>query len=156
MPVEGNAFWSNGKNKMSIIRLLDSCLRYAIAVGGAIGLGDYLEAGSIAFLFTLADWLESRSSDKVTSFEFSCYTHLPVIRVIRNISVCTDMLKPFYHQMLLKTNPNKMPKTVYTCLGNSEIYTRKVADTFMVQGALSLSMSTCKLWFFFPGSSCYQ
>ena len=37
------------------------------SVGGAIGLGDYLEAGSIAFLFTLADWLESRSSDKVSS-----------------------------------------------------------------------------------------
>lgn len=37
-------------------------------MGGAIGLGDYLEAGSIAFLFTLADWLESRSSDKVSSF----------------------------------------------------------------------------------------
>lgn len=36
-------------------------------MGGAIGLGDYLEAGSIAFLFTLADWLESRSSDKVSS-----------------------------------------------------------------------------------------
>lgn len=36
------------------------------AVGGAIGLGDYLEAGSIVFLFTLADWLESRSSDKVS------------------------------------------------------------------------------------------
>ncbi len=41
-------------------------VRLLNAVGGAIGLGDYLEAGSIAFLFTLADWLESRSSDKVS------------------------------------------------------------------------------------------
>jgi hypothetical protein len=41
-------------------------VRLVNAVGGAIGLGDYLEAGSIAFLFTLADWLESRSSDKVS------------------------------------------------------------------------------------------
>ena len=40
-------------------------------MGGAIGLGDYLEAGSIAFLFTLADWLESRSSDKVSSLHCS-------------------------------------------------------------------------------------
>jgi hypothetical protein len=46
-------------------------LGYAAAVGGAIGLGDYLEAGSITFLFTLADWLEARSSDKVTTFEVS-------------------------------------------------------------------------------------
>jgi len=35
------------------------------AVGGSIGMGDYLEAGTIVFLFTLADWLESRSTDKV-------------------------------------------------------------------------------------------
>jgi hypothetical protein len=45
---------------------VNSWLGYAAAVGGAIGLGDYLEAGSITFLFTLA-----RSSDKVTTFEVS-------------------------------------------------------------------------------------
>lgn len=44
--------------------LLDINVLMLIAVAGAISLGDYLEAGSIVFLFTLADWLESRSSDK--------------------------------------------------------------------------------------------
>ncbi|KAG6547379.1 hypothetical protein Mapa_010827 [Marchantia paleacea] len=44
--------------------VLDINCLMLIAVGGAIALGDYLEAGSIAFLFTIADWLESRSSDK--------------------------------------------------------------------------------------------
>lgn len=39
------------------------------AVGGSIGMGDYLEAGTIVFLFTLADWLESRSTDKVCPLE---------------------------------------------------------------------------------------
>ena len=34
-------------------------------VAGSIGLRDYLEAGTIVFLFTLAEWLESRSSNKV-------------------------------------------------------------------------------------------
>lgn len=38
-------------------------------VGGSIGMGDYLEAGTIVFLFTLADWLESRSTDKVCPLE---------------------------------------------------------------------------------------
>ena len=33
---------------------------------GTIGLGDYLEVGTIFFFFTLTEWLESRSSDKVT------------------------------------------------------------------------------------------
>jgi copper chaperone CopZ len=46
--------------------VLDINILMLIAVGGAIGLGDYLEAGSIVFLFTLADWLESRSGDKVS------------------------------------------------------------------------------------------
>lgn len=41
-------------------------------VAGAISLGDYLEAGSIVFLFTLADWLESRSSDKVIIGMYFC------------------------------------------------------------------------------------
>ena len=40
-------------------------LEFEIVVG-TIGLGDYLERGTIVFLFTLAEWLESRSSDKVT------------------------------------------------------------------------------------------
>eukprot|EP00250_Pteridium_aquilinum_P021417 c25117_g1_i1 orf=513-2813(+) len=44
--------------------ILDINVLMLIAVAGAISLGDYLEAGSIIFLFTLADWLESRSSDK--------------------------------------------------------------------------------------------
>ena len=34
-------------------------------VFGAIGLGDYLEAASIVFLFTLAEWLEAKSTNKV-------------------------------------------------------------------------------------------
>lgn len=35
------------------------------AVSGAIALGDYVEAGTIVFLFALAEWLESKSTDKV-------------------------------------------------------------------------------------------
>ncbi|MCO5558291.1 hypothetical protein L7F22_011870 [Adiantum nelumboides] len=33
-------------------------------VAGSVALADYLEAGLIVFLFTLAEWLESRSSDR--------------------------------------------------------------------------------------------
>jgi Cd2+/Zn2+-exporting ATPase len=43
----------------------------AYTVAGSIALGDYVEAGSIVFLFTLADWLESRSGDKVQILLFS-------------------------------------------------------------------------------------
>lgn len=57
-------------------------------MGGAIGLGDYLEAGSIAFLFTLADWLESRSSDKVTASEVSNYQRSQVACMLHGILSC--------------------------------------------------------------------
>ncbi|CAM6098894.1 unnamed protein product [Calypogeia fissa] len=44
--------------------VLDINALMIIAVGGAIALGDYVEAGSICFLFTISEWLEARSSDK--------------------------------------------------------------------------------------------
>lgn len=36
------------------------------AVGGSIALKDYWEAGTIVFLFTTAEWLESRACHKVS------------------------------------------------------------------------------------------
>ncbi|KAI5054415.1 hypothetical protein GOP47_0030689, partial [Adiantum capillus-veneris] len=44
--------------------ILDINILMIIAVAGSIALGDYLEAGLIVFLFALAEWLESRSSDR--------------------------------------------------------------------------------------------
>eukprot|EP00262_Sarcandra_glabra_P007339 TRINITY_DN2005_c0_g1_i2.p1 TRINITY_DN2005_c0_g1~~TRINITY_DN2005_c0_g1_i2.p1 ORF type:complete len:195 (+),score=19.02 TRINITY_DN2005_c0_g1_i2:170-754(+) len=44
---------------------LDINILALIAVGGTIALKDYWEAGSIVFLFTIAEWLESRASHKV-------------------------------------------------------------------------------------------
>jgi Cd2+/Zn2+-exporting ATPase len=34
---------------------------------------DYLEAGTIVFLFSIAEWLESRASHKVLIYYFSCF-----------------------------------------------------------------------------------
>ncbi|XP_009397553.2 cadmium/zinc-transporting ATPase HMA2-like [Musa acuminata AAA Group] len=44
--------------------VLDINVLMVTAVFGAIGLGDYLEAASIVFLFTLAEWLEAKSTNK--------------------------------------------------------------------------------------------
>ncbi|PKA56596.1 Cadmium/zinc-transporting ATPase HMA2 [Apostasia shenzhenica] len=46
---------------------LDINILMLIAVGGAVALGDYLEAGFVVFLFTMAEWLESMASHKATS-----------------------------------------------------------------------------------------
>jgi hypothetical protein len=37
-----------------------------VAVGGAIGLGDYTEAGAVVVLFSIAGFLEARCSGQVT------------------------------------------------------------------------------------------
>nr|ATO92536.1 putative P1B-ATPase heavy metal transporter [Iris lactea var. chinensis] len=46
---------------------LDINILMLIAVAGAVALRDYSEAGFIVFLFTLAEWLESRASSKATA-----------------------------------------------------------------------------------------
>jgi cation transport ATPase len=37
----------------------------SVAVSGAIAMGDYSEAGFIVFLFSIAEWLNTRASRKV-------------------------------------------------------------------------------------------
>ncbi|KAI5061776.1 hypothetical protein GOP47_0024281 [Adiantum capillus-veneris] len=64
--------------------ILDINVLMLIAVGGAVFLGDYLEAGSVVFLFTLADWLESRSSDKARMALAS------VVRLAPQIAILVD------------------------------------------------------------------
>ncbi|XP_006656442.1 cadmium/zinc-transporting ATPase HMA2 [Oryza brachyantha] len=46
---------------------LDVNILMLIAVAGAIALKDYSEAGFIVFLFTTAEWLETRASHKATA-----------------------------------------------------------------------------------------
>nr|CAB3468920.1 unnamed protein product [Digitaria exilis] len=46
---------------------LDVNILMLIAVSGAIALKDYSEAGFIVFLFTTAEWLETRASHKATA-----------------------------------------------------------------------------------------
>ncbi|CAA6674024.1 unnamed protein product [Spirodela intermedia] len=46
---------------------LDVNILMLIAVGGSIALRDYWEAATIVFLFTIAEWLESRASYKATA-----------------------------------------------------------------------------------------
>jgi len=45
-----------------------------LTVAGTIAMKDYLEAGTIVFLFSIAEWLESSASHKVFVYYFSCFT----------------------------------------------------------------------------------
>ncbi|KAK4478880.1 hypothetical protein RD792_014386 [Penstemon davidsonii] len=56
---------------------LDINILVLIAVAGSIALHDYWEAASIVFLFTIAEWLESRASHKATAVMSSLVSLVP-------------------------------------------------------------------------------
>ncbi|KAK9097727.1 hypothetical protein Syun_024772 [Stephania yunnanensis] len=56
---------------------LDINILLLIAVGGSIALGDYWEAGTIVFLFTIAEWLQSRASQKANAVMSSLISMTP-------------------------------------------------------------------------------
>ena len=51
---------------VATISMSSHVLHAFFAVAGAIALKDYYEAGFIVFLFTTAEWLETRASLKVS------------------------------------------------------------------------------------------
>ncbi|KAG6649196.1 hypothetical protein CIPAW_07G195800 [Carya illinoinensis] len=61
---------------------LDINILVLVAVIGTLALNDYLEAGTIVFLFTIAEWLESRASYKANAVMSSLMSMAPQKAVI--------------------------------------------------------------------------
>ncbi|KAL7193918.1 hypothetical protein ACSBR2_025540 [Camellia fascicularis] len=61
---------------------LDTNILVLIAVMGSIALHDYWEAGSVVFLFTIAQWLESRASHKASAVMSSLMNIVPQKAII--------------------------------------------------------------------------
>ncbi|KAJ6699695.1 CADMIUM/ZINC-TRANSPORTING ATPASE HMA2-RELATED [Salix purpurea] len=61
---------------------LDTNVLMLIAVIGTIAMNDYTEAGTIVFLFTIAEWLESRASHKANAVMSSLMSIAPQKAVI--------------------------------------------------------------------------
>ncbi|KAL3644198.1 Cadmium/zinc-transporting ATPase hma2 [Castilleja foliolosa] len=57
--------------------MIDINILVLIAVSGSVALHDYWEAATIVFLFTIAEWLESRASHKATAVMSSLVTVVP-------------------------------------------------------------------------------
>ncbi|KAK9268747.1 hypothetical protein L1049_000508 [Liquidambar formosana] len=69
---------------------LDINILAIVAVIGTIVLKDYLEAGTIVFLFTIAEWLESRASHKATAVMSSLMSIVPQKAVIAETGEVVD------------------------------------------------------------------
>ncbi|KAJ8763762.1 hypothetical protein K2173_003544 [Erythroxylum novogranatense] len=61
---------------------LDTNILVIIAVIGSIAMDDYIEAGTIVFLFTIAEWLETRASYKANAVMSSLISLAPQKAVI--------------------------------------------------------------------------
>ncbi|KAM0842911.1 hypothetical protein ACQ4PT_058079 [Festuca glaucescens] len=73
---------------------LDVNILMLIAVAGAIALKDYSEAGFIVFLFTIAEWLETRASRKATAGMSALMSMAPqnaILAETRQVVVCQDV-----------------------------------------------------------------
>ncbi|KAF1875622.1 hypothetical protein Lal_00006252 [Lupinus albus] len=62
-----------------------------IAVIGTIAMNDYLEAGTIVFLFSIAEWLETRASHKANSVMSSLMNIAPQKAVIAETGEVVDV-----------------------------------------------------------------
>ena len=64
-------------------RALDINVLMVIAVGGAVALGEWLEAATVVWLFGIAQWLEARSMDRARHAIRSLMTLAPATAVVR-------------------------------------------------------------------------
>ncbi|XP_042493862.1 putative inactive cadmium/zinc-transporting ATPase HMA3 isoform X2 [Macadamia integrifolia] len=69
---------------------IDVNLLMLIAAGGSIALGDYWEAATIVFLFTIAEWLESIASHKATAAMSSLLSMAPQKAVLADSGLVFD------------------------------------------------------------------
>ncbi|BAT76765.1 hypothetical protein LR48_Vigan627s001700 [Vigna angularis] len=69
---------------------VDISILMIIAVIGTIAMDDYLEAGTIVFLFSIAEWLESRASHKATAAMSSLMNIAPQKAVIAETGEVVD------------------------------------------------------------------
>ncbi len=71
---------------------LDINVLMVIAVGGALALGDYVEAASVVWLFEVAEWLEGRSLEKAGQAVRALMTLAPAKALVRRAG--TEQLLP--------------------------------------------------------------
>ncbi|XP_059461328.1 putative inactive cadmium/zinc-transporting ATPase HMA3 isoform X2 [Corylus avellana] len=70
---------------------LDINILAIIAVIGTLAMNDYLEAGTIVFLYTIAEWLESRASHKANAVMSSLMNIAPQKAVIAETGEVIDV-----------------------------------------------------------------
>ncbi|KAF3338669.1 putative inactive cadmium/zinc-transporting ATPase HMA3 [Carex littledalei] len=110
------------KSITSIRRLtLDMNILMAIAVVGAVALGDYSEAGFIVFLFSTADWLETLARYKAASGMTSLMSMAPQKAVLAETGEVVDAQKVMFDSLIAVLAGEIIPIDGVVVEGRSEV-----------------------------------
>ncbi|CAI9103643.1 OLC1v1002165C1 [Oldenlandia corymbosa var. corymbosa] len=92
-----------------------------IAAAGSIALHDYLEAGAIVFLFTIAEWLESLASHEATDAMSSLVNLLPQRAVLAETGEEVDVSEVQVNTVLSVKEGERVPVDGVVLEGNCEV-----------------------------------
>ncbi|KAK2970521.1 hypothetical protein RJ640_001726 [Escallonia rubra] len=91
------------------------------AVAGSIALKDYWEAGTIVFLFTIAEWLESRASHKATAVMSSLVNIVPQRALLAETGEAVDASEVMVNTVLAVKAGEIIPIDGIVVEGNCEV-----------------------------------
>ncbi|GAB4853521.1 Cadmium/zinc-transporting ATPase hma2 [Ancistrocladus abbreviatus] len=100
---------------------LDVNILVLIAVAGTLALRDYWEAGSIIFLFTIAEWLESRAGHKATAVMSSLMSIAPQKATVEETREMVDVEDVKLNTILAIKAGDTIPIDGIVVQGNSEV-----------------------------------
>ncbi|KAJ4789601.1 Heavy metal ATPase 2 [Rhynchospora pubera] len=105
----------------------------AIAVIGAVALGDYSEAGTIVFLFTTAEWLETLARRKAASGMTSLMSMTPQKAVLAETREVVDAEKVSIDSLIVVLAGEIVPIDGVVVDGGSEVDERTLTgESFLV------------------------
>ncbi|XP_008808279.1 cadmium/zinc-transporting ATPase HMA2-like [Phoenix dactylifera] len=111
--------------------VLDINVLMVIAVFGAVGLGNYLEGASVVFLFTLAQWLEAKSSDKAQASLESLMNLAPRTAVIAETGETVDVKDITINTLVSVKAGERVPVDGLVVTGGSTIDESSLTGEFM-------------------------
>ncbi|KAK3012681.1 hypothetical protein RJ639_008893, partial [Escallonia herrerae] len=106
---------------LTAVRSFRLDINILILIAGSIVLKDYWEAGTIVFLFTIAEWLESRASHKATAVMSSLVNIIPQRALLAETGEAVDAAEVMINTVLAVKAGEIIPIDGIVVEGNCEV-----------------------------------
>ncbi len=121
--VAGGWYWARRAWSAARLRTLDMNALMLLAVAGAIAIGEWGEAATVAFLFALAQWLESRTLERARTAVRGLMELAPSEAIVRRgdreLPVPIDEIVP--HDVVIVQPGARIPLDGVVTAGNSDV-----------------------------------